>query len=508
MDTLEQQSKDIKLDTTKLHRCKDYSEVCKNLEEPPSSSTKQQQQQHPKVFLLSTPHGAPADKCVESLSPHLRAGDVIVDCGNEHWRNTERRQRALDSRGIHYVGCGVSGGYQSARHGPSMAPGGSAAGLAAALPLLERMAARDARRGQPCAVPVGPGGSGHYVKMVHNGIEQALMSALAEVWMLLTAGLGLAHDEVAGIFESWNRDGPLENSFLVGIGARIERAKDSDGRPQVDRVRDKVTQDVTEEEGTGTWTCGEAVALHVPAASIVSAHLFRCASADLARRIRNRKAAASESGNSEPSRLSCAVRESKEEFVEVLRRTTYFCFLASFAQGLDLIRARDRREGWDLDYARLLQLWRGGCIIQADHIVDLLEGVFLRRQQQQQQQQNEGEKKKKEEDGDDEDEGEGEDDGLLSSPEVGRELAAHFPAAKEAVLRAVEADFPVPAVSQTLEHYKYATAAAQLPTQFMEAQLDYFGQHMFDDARDDPVGRPEKGRHHFEWQPARGISGK
>lgn len=484
LDTLEQQSKTIKLDS-KLHRSTDYTEICQNLDSPSSHDDQQ-----PKVFLFSTPHGAPADACVEGLKPHLRPGDVIIDCGNEHWTNTERRQRDLDPRGVHYVGCGVSGGYQSARHGPSMSPGGSPEALSLVLPFLEKMAARD-QRGRPCVVPVGPGGSGHYVKMVHNGIEQGMMSVVAEVWMLLTTGLGLSHEEVGAVFEDWNTSGPLHDSFLVDIGARIERAKGkgkkkkAEGEQQqqqqqeIDRVRDKVTQDVTEEEGTGIWTCEQAVALHVPAASILSAHLFRCASADLARRIQNRKAASG--GGVEPRPLSPSVVASKQDFVELLHKTTYFCFLACFVQGLDVIRAKDRREGWDLDYVALLQLWRGGCIIQADHIADVLEGVFRRADHDR--------------------------DEVLGNAEVERELAERFPAAKEAVLRAVEADFFVPAVSQTLEWYKYATSA-HLPTQFMEAQLDYFGQHMFDDAWEDPVGGPEKGRRHFEWQPARGVSGK
>ncbi|KAI1376518.1 6-phosphogluconate dehydrogenase [Hypoxylon crocopeplum] len=467
MDVLEKQTKDTHLDG-KVHRQSSYEELCKSLEH----------EGRPKVFVFSTPHGAPADKCVEALNPHLAKGDVIIDCGNEHWTNTQRRQRDLDPRGVHYVGCGVSGGYQSARAGPSFSPGGSDEALGLVMPFLRSLAARD-RRGRPCTEPVGPGGSGHYVKMVHNGIEQGMMSVIAEVWLLLTEGLDLKDDEVAGIFKRWNESGPLHDCFLVAIGVDVERAREKrrggGGEHVVSQVRDKVVQDVDETEGTGTWTAEEAVALHVPAATIVSAHLFRCASADLARRIRNKKSAPDR--GFEPQPLS-GVGEKGEGFVEALHATTYFCFLAAFAQGLDLIRQKDKREGWGLDYRRILQLWRGGCIIQADSVVDVLDAVYARADH--------------------------DPDDLLANAEVGRELARNFQAVKKVVLKAVEADLFVPAVSQSLEYYKYETST-QLPTQFMEAQLDYFGQHMFD-TKDDPVGEPKTGRHHFEWKPAKGSS--
>ncbi|KAI5918897.1 6-phosphogluconate dehydrogenase [Camillea tinctor] len=452
--------------TPRIHHSSTPSSLCASLSPP-------------RVLLLSTPHGSAADRCIASLSPHLSPGDLVLDCGNSHWGATERRQHALAAQGVHLLGCGVSGGYQSARAGPSITPGGSAAALDAVMPFLRTLAARDGS-GKPCVVRVGPGGSGHYVKMVHNGIEQGMMGAVAEAWLLLKRGLGLGHDEVGGVLRDWNDDGssPLRDCFLVAIGADVERATDESsgggGRHVVSQVRDTVVQDVDEEEGTGVWTCEEAVARHVPAASIVSAHLFRCASADLARRQRNRQ-----SGNGGVSGQSLSVRsEEREQFIEALRTTTYFSFLACFVQGLDLIRQKDKDRGWGLDYREILQLWRGGCIIKASHITDLLERMFSRADH--------------------------DPDDILSNPEVGHELARCFPAAKQVVLRAVEADLFVPVISQTLEYYKYETST-ELPTQFMEAQLDYFGQHMFE-RKDDPVRGPTKGEHHFEWKPAKGSS--
>ncbi|KAF3001023.1 hypothetical protein E8E14_004705 [Neopestalotiopsis sp. 37M] len=462
MDMLEKQGKDIQLDD-RVRRSKSYEDVCKSIET----------EGEPKLFVFSTPHGGPADKCVEGLLPYLNKGDLIVDCGNEHWTNTERRQKKLDPEGIHYIGCGVSGGYQSARHGPSMSPGGSPEALKQAMPFLETVAAKD-EQGRPCTNPVGPAGSGHYVKMVHNGIEQGMMSTMAEVWLILTKGLGFNNEEVADIFKTWNESGPLRNCFLVAIGVGIERAKNKDGSYVLSEVRDKVTQDVTEEEGTGTWTCEQAVTLHVPAASILSAHLFRCASADLRRRINNQKAAA---GGIEAQPWT---EVDRREVAELLHQTTYFCFLACFAQGMDIIRRKDRAEGWHLDYRKIMQLWRGGCIIQADHIVDLLDSIYEKSN--------------------------GDHDNLLANPELGRELHNAYPAIKKIVLKAIETDTFVPSISQSLEYFKYQTST-ELPTQFMEAQLDFFGQHMFD-KKSDPVGGPEKGQHHFEWKPATGLSGK
>ncbi|KAI1338964.1 6-phosphogluconate dehydrogenase [Xylariaceae sp. FL0016] len=468
LDTLEQQVKDIKLES-RAHRSASYDAVCEGLGASSAG---------PKVFMFSTPHGTAADKCIEGLRPHLGRGDVIIDCGNEHFARTEARQRALQPDGVHYVGCGVSGGYQAARAGPSLSPGGSAEALDAVMPFLRSLAARD-DQGNPCTAPVGPAGSGHYIKMVHNGIEQGMMSVVAEAWLLMTEGLGLSHEEIGTVFASWNAVGPLRECFLVGIGADVSRARHPDGTHVVAQVRDKVVQDVDEEEGTGTWTCQEAVARHVPAASILSAHLFRCASADLARRIKNRAAA---SRPVQPGRLLLTYPtnslEAKASFLELLHKTVYFCFLCCFAQGLDLIREKDKDSGWSLSYANILQLWRGGCIIRAEAIAEVLASLYARPDH--------------------------DPDAILSNSEVGEELGRMYPAVKQVVVRAVESDLFVPAISQTLEYYKYETST-QLPTQFMEAQLDYFGQHMFD-RTDDPVGGPTKGKHHFEWKPAKETS--
>ena len=459
---LEMLAKKVSREKQIVHQ-NDYKELCESLSSGDES----------KYFVLSVPHGSVGDKTVDGLEPYLKKGDVFIDCSNEHWQNTERRQKRLQPKGIHYIGCGVSGGYQSARHGPSCSPGGDPEGLKKVMPFLRQIAAKD-KKGRPCTVPVGPGGSGHYVKMLHNGIEQGMLSVLAEVWFILTTGLQLGYEEVGDIFESWNKEGPLHDTFLVDIGADICRKKNDKGEFVLTHVKDKVVQDVDESEGTGIWTCTEAVEKHSPAASIVAAHLFRCASADQARRISIQE---SFGGGVKPQPIKV---DNKDQFIKDLQMSTYICFLMCFAQGLHVIKKMDTQEGWKLNYADILQLWRGGCIIQADHITDLLQRMYERDTH--------------------------DDDDILSNKEVGEELSKNFPALKNVVLKSVEADMNIPSISQSLEFYKYSSST-DLPTQFMEAELDYFGSHMFD-LKEGPPGKPQTGQHHFEWKPARGIFDK
>lgn len=436
-----------------------YEDICRKIKDGDK----------PRLIMFSTPHGAVGDELVDGLQPHLESGDIIIDCANEHYANTERRQKRLEPHNIHYIGCGVSGGYQSARSGPSFSPGGDAETLNKILPFLRQLAATD-DKGEPCVNAVGPGSSGHYTKMVHNGIEQGMMSTIAEAWLILVRGLGMKDSEVSDIFRSWNQSGPLRDCFLVAIGTDILRAKDKSGHKVLPHIRDKVVQDVDETEGTGTWTCEEALAAHVPAATIISAHLFRCASADFYRRAADKAASG---GGVKTERIDVG---STDDFVNALEKTVYFCFLACYAQGLDLLRSADKAKGWKLKYDGILQLWRGGAIIQANHVLDVLTRVYKDAVRDH--------------------------DEVEASQEVSAELAGLFPAVKEVVIKSIQANMFVPAISQSLEFYKYSTST-DLPTQFMEAQLDYFGEHMFE-KKEDPPGPPKTGPRHFEWKEAKG----
>ncbi|KAJ5012161.1 6-phosphogluconate dehydrogenase, decarboxylating [Colletotrichum sp. SAR 10_99] len=430
-------------------------------------------QSKPGVFVFSTPHGSVGDEAIQGLlsGGNLERDDIIIDCANEQWQATERRQRELAPKGIHYIGCGVSGGYQSARSGPSFCPGGDPNVVRRILPFLEKLAAKG-RDGKPCTGLVGPGGSGHFVKMVHNGIEQGMMSVLAEVWSIMVQGLGMSYSEIGAVFDQWNSSGPLHDCFLIKIAVDISNARDEYGENPLGHIRDKVVQDVDDTEGTGNWTCRDAINLHIPAATIVSAHLFRFASAFAGQRKHNKDAA---NGGVESRKLDVA---SREDFLDHLQKATYFGFLTCFAQGMDMIQAQDAKMGWKLNYRNILQLWRGGCIIQSDGIVDVLDAMYSR-------------------------EDRNIEDDVLSNHEVGNDLSCNFSATKEVILKAVQADLCVPALSQSLEYYKYSTSN-ELPTQFMEAELDYFGKHMFDKKEDIFPGEPKAGQHHFEWKPAKG----
>ncbi|KAJ2988069.1 hypothetical protein NUW58_g4171 [Xylaria curta] len=376
----------------KVRRTSGYEEACSVLGET-------------KVFMFSTPHSGPAGKCVESLKPHLEADDVLIDCGNEHWENTERRQRDLDPKGVHYIGYDVSGGYQRAGAGPSMSPGGSVEGLAGVMPFLRSIAATDSQ-GQPCANP-------------------------DMMFMVAASGLPILHPP----------------------GEVRQRTAEEVTLLFVDVLNDLVSD----------------LPQHAFAAFILGA---------LDINTNGDKKAPHLGQQVKPQKLS--ISSSRDEFIEALQGATYFCFLACFAQGLDLIRQKDKDKDWKLDYRKILQLWRGGCIIKAEHITDLLDNMYARADH--------------------------DPDDILGNEEIGRELSANFQATKKVVLRAMEADLFVPPISQTLEYYKYETST-HLPTQFMEAQLDYFGSHMFE-RKDDPMRGVEKGEHHYEWKPAKGSSDK
>lgn len=466
------QAKEAGLDSRTFNQ-KDYESLCRSL---PSDS--------PKVFLLSVPHGSVGDKTIDGLEPFLRAGDVIIDASNERWTSTERRQERLRPKGVHFVGMGVSGGYQAARHGPSISPGASSPeAWDAVWPLLTLLAAKD-RSGRPCTARLGLGGCGHYVKMVHNGIEHGMMTALCEVWGIMGRCFGWSYGEIAGVLERWttDADSPLRHNFLVEIGAEICRTRDpQDGSKFVlSDIRDKVVQDVCEEEGTGTWTVEEAARLHVACPSIAASHMFRVQSAYAQRREAAHKtfrkaSAATIEPTASPAQAQTA--EGKLRAAGWLRDATYATFLLCFVQGMHLIAAADEEHGWGLNYSDVMQLWRGGCIIQSDAIIDMLDDVYRSPDVDKHN--------------------------LLAHPTIAGEMARVIASFRELVVDALRLDAYVPALSSSLEYLKYSVST-DLPTSFQEAQLDFFGNHMYDLKSEGP-GEPVVGKHHHEWRPARGL---
>lgn len=434
-----------------------------------------------RVFLFSITHGTPADRVLAIMKDDLREGDIILDGGNENYRNTERRQRELEPKGVSWIGMGVSGGYQSARHGPSLSIGGDAKDVAVVLPLLRIFAAKDARTKEPCVAHLGPRGAGHYVKMVHNGIENGMLSAVCEAWAILHSGLGMSYDEIGKIFEDWNSEGLLRNTFLIQIGSEIcQRRKPLQGDKKgedaskasgyvLDEILDKVVQDDDNTEGTLYWTVMEAASRHVAAPSIAAGHFLRVASGNR----RQRLLVADKLTIPPPKKLAAA--KDTRAFVELLKKAVFASFLCSFAQGLELIARASMDEKWGINLGDCLKIWRAGCIIQEEYISDLLmpaltSGTRIMN--------------------------------IKLIDEVAAELNEHYDALKLVVLTAIEADCYVPSLSASLEYQKYE-GSKMLPTQFMEAELDFFGAHNYDriGAPGEDPGKVAKGAHHFEWRP-------
>ncbi|OJJ45366.1 hypothetical protein ASPZODRAFT_153027 [Penicilliopsis zonata CBS 506.65] len=435
-----------------------------------------------KLFIFSITHGHPADSVLGMIRHDLKAGDIILDGGNENYRRTERRQKECAEIGVSWIGMGVSGGYQSARHGPSLSPGGDADALNLVMPLLELYSAKDPKTGRPCVVNVGPRGSGHFVKMIHNGIEGGMLSTTCEAWSYMHHGLELTYEEIADIFDEWSESGELKNSYLLRIGANICRTKrtaqgdyqgegaNRDGGYVLDDVLDKVVQDDDGTEGTPFWSMMETAARHIAAPTLAAAHYLRVASGNRDERVRAAKKLHM------PIPKPVEGIHNKAAFIDNLRKAVFCSFLASFCQGLEIISRVSLEEKWDINLGDCLRIWRAGCIIQCEGIAELLEPALLSNKQL---------------------------TNMKHVDEVARALQNSFNPLKEIVVEGTLADQYMPALSATLEYLKYV-GGIMLPTKFMEAQMDYFGAHAYNKPGipgEDP-GLVKKGPHHYEWQPA------
>jgi len=440
----------------------------------------------PRVFVMSLPHGPAVDKVLDELLPLLSPGDIVIDGGNEWWEETERRQGKCVNRNVHYVGTGVSGGYQSSRHGPSISPSGTTEAYAKVEEKLKKWAAKDGK-GNPCVCYVGPGGSGHYVKMIHNGIEQGHLSILAEAHYLLHHTAGLENKAVADLFDEWNgtnakggedekagegKEGKeLYDNFLLKIGAEILRFRHGDGLDMkkgiVDGIEDKVTQDVDNSEGTGVWTLREIAGRHVAAPTIAAAHQLRITSAFRRTRLKAHEAL----DLPLPKRLGDDKSFDQKEFLKDLRLAVYAGILGSYVQGMHIIAQASEDQHWNINYANVIGIWRAGCIIQSDGISDILQPIYT-----------ENPKLKN----------------LLENPKIAQELRKSYDALKRVCKISLESDSITPALDATLSWLKQA-GCDSLPTNFEEAELDYFGDHQYD-TKDEAALDPKKGKHHTEWK--------
>jgi 6-phosphogluconate dehydrogenase len=386
----------------------------------------------PRRIFLFVKAGQPVDEVIAQLGPHLEPGDVLLDCGNSHFRDSDRRYEELLRKGIDFVGMGVSGGYEGALKGPSMMAGGSIKGYGSVEGVLREAAAK--HRGDPCVSYFGPGGSGHLVKTVHNGIEYAMMAAIAEVYGVLRNGLGMVPDEASSVFEGWS-SGEL-SSFLVEATYRVLRYREEgSGEPLIERVLD-----VAEQKGTGIWTAQLSLDLGVPAPSIAEAVHGRFVSA--MRDFRQRA-----------STYACAASlpRAEGEVVETCRWSLYLTFVASYLQGSLLLEAASKSLGYGFDVAEAFRVWRAGCIIRS-RIVERAYAALSAVQ--------------------------GEGRTLQLMEEFQRDIREHVSEWGGFVALAARLGVPAPVTSSALNWY-LAITSRRLTANLVQALRDYFGRHGF-----------------------------
>jgi 6-phosphogluconate dehydrogenase len=388
----------------------------------------------PRTVVIMVPAGGPTDSVIDLLVPLLEKGDIVVDAGNAHFTDTRRREAALAVHGLHFVGMGVSGGEEGALTGPSIMPGGSAASYKTLGPILEAISAHV--DGVPCCVHVGPDGAGHFVKMVHNGIEYADMQLIAEAYHLLRSGLGLEPAAIGDVFAEWNK-GDLE-SYLIEITAEVLRQKDATtGAPLVDVIVDEAGQ-----KGTGRWTVQAALDLGVTVTAIAEATFARVVSGQRAQRTAARAVLTS---GATPIEIA-----DRDAFVEDVRLALYASKVVAYAQGFDHIRVASDAYGWAIDRGAMARIWRAGCIIRARFLSRITEAF-------------------------------GRDAALASllvDPYFAGEVAKGVVAWRRVVAFAVTSGIPTPAFGSSLAYYD-SLLSERLPAALIQGQRDFFGAHTY-----------------------------
>src|SRR3954467_10485874 len=403
--------------------------------------------ERPRKVVIMVKAGGPTDAVIDELVPLLEEGDIVVDAGNAHFPDTRRREAALREHGLHFVGSGVSGGEEGALNGPSIMPGGSRESYEVLGPILEKISAKV--NGVPCCTYVGPDGAGHFVKMVHNGIEYADMQLIAEAYDLLRQGIGASAAEIAGIFRTWN-EGDLE-SFLIEITAEVLGHVDAEtGKAFVDVVLDQA-----EQKGTGRWTVQNALDLGVPITGIAEATFARALSGSLPQRKAGQARLAGNTGE-------WNVKD-RDAFVEDVRQALYASKVVAYSQGFDQIAAASAEFGWNIDRGAMARIWRGGCIIRARFLNRITEAY--------------------------------ERDAhlplLLADPYFTGAVGNGVEAWRRTVAGAAQNGIPTPAFSSSLAYYD-GIRAERLPAALIQAQRDFFGAHTY--------RRTDKdGSFHTEW---------
>jgi len=401
----------------------------------------------PRALILLVAAGDPVDAVLRELLPLLTPGDLVIDAGNSHFTDTNRRDRFLSGKQLNFMGLGISGGEAGARYGPSLMPGGSREMYDRVGPILEAAAAQV--NGEPCVTYLGPRSAGHYVKMVHNGIEYGLMELIVETYDLFKRGLGLTPAELAPIYDRWNRE--ELNSFLVEITAKIfTRADDRTGKPLIDLILDKAKQ-----KGTGMWTSWDAMDLQVGTPTIDAAVVMRDMSGYKDERLAASRVLAGPSQTYEGDR---------QRFIGQVKNALYAGMIATYAQGFALLQRASATYDYGLDLEAVARIWRGGCIIRAALLEDIRAAYKTKATLP----------------------------NLLLDPHLGKEFMSREADLREVVQMAAALGLPAPGLMATLSYFD-AYRSARLPANLIQAQRDFFGAHTYE-RLDAP------GVFHTEWE--------
>ncbi len=415
--------------------CHSIEELVKNLKTP-------------RRVMLLVKAGDAVDSFIEQLIPHLEPGDIIIDGGNSHFPDTIRRTKYVESKGLLYIGTGVSGGEEGALNGPSMMPGGSPAAWPHVKKIFQTICAQT-DSGEPCCDWVGEGGAGHFVKMVHNGIEYGDMQMICETYQMMKEGLGMSNEEMHDVFAEWNR-GELD-SYLIEITRDILGYKDEDGQAVVDLILDTAGQ-----KGTGKWTAIAALDEGQPLTLIGEAVFARCLSALKEERVEASKQIL---GQTRP------FSGDKKAFVDDLRKALYAAKIVSYAQGYQLMRSAAKTYGWNLNYGGIALMWRGGCIIRSVFLGKIKEAFDK----------NPGLVN------------------LLLDPFFRNAVASAQSSWRNVVIEAAKMGIPVPAISTALAYFD-GYRHDRLPANLLQAQRDYFGAHTYE-----RVDKPRGEFFHTNW---------
>ncbi|MCC8381392.1 MULTISPECIES: NADP-dependent phosphogluconate dehydrogenase [Xenorhabdus] len=400
----------------------------------------------PRRILLMVKAGEATDKTIASLTPHLDKGDILIDGGNTYFQDTIRRNRELSAQGFNFIGTGVSGGEEGALKGPSIMPGGQKEAYELVAPILKEIAAQV--DGEPCVTYIGADGAGHYVKMVHNGIEYGDMQLIAEAYSLLKHSLNLSNQELAEVFSDWN-EGEL-SSYLIEITADIFRKKDEEGKYLVDVILDEAAN-----KGTGKWTSQSSLDLGVPVTLITESVFARYISS-----LKDQRVAASKVLSGPEAQPFAG---DKAEFIEKVRRALYLGKIVSYAQGFQQLKASSDEYNWDLNYGEIAKIFRAGCIIRAQFLQKITDAY------------NENPAIAN----------------LLLAPYFKQIADEYQQALRDVVSYGVQNGIPTPTFSAAISYYD-SYRSAVLPANLIQAQRDYFGAHTY--KRTD-----KEGVFHTEW---------